>query len=121
MNKKDILVFAVFLVVALLGVLLILLTLKSGTSVAVTVDGKLTGRYALSKDREVLIEDGAGGTNLMVILDGKVYIKEANCPNQDCVRQGEISYNNESIICLPHKVVITVLNPKDEGLDEETR
>jgi len=39
----------------------------------------------------------------------------ADCPNQDCVLHKEISQSNESIVCLPHKVVVTVIKEPVEG------
>lgn len=49
------------------------------------------------------------GTNQLVIEDGNVWISEANCPNQDCVKKGKISMNGEMLVCLPHRVTVSIV------------
>ena len=49
------------------------------------------------------------GITLFLIDSGSVYMKSACCENNTCVKQGKISKEGESIICLPNKVVITVI------------
>ena len=44
-------------------------------------------------------------------------MKEADCPDKLCVHQKAISAENESIVCLPNRVVVTVTNSKKEGMD----
>ena len=80
----------------------------AGAVAVVTVDGVEQGRYALSEDCTVPIESGDGGYNLLVIADGTARITQANCGDHTCVRTGAISLTGQSIICLPHKVVIRI-------------
>ena len=42
------------------------------------------------------------------IKDGEVSVKEADCPDKICVNHKKISNVGESIICLPHKLVIEI-------------
>lgn len=51
----------------------------------------------------------AEGTNELVIQDGSVWISKADCPNQDCVQKGKISQNGEMLVCLPHRVTVSIL------------
>ena len=45
-------------------------------------------------------------------------MEEADCPDRLCVRQGAVSRVGESIICLPHELVVTVEGEEmDGGLD----
>ena len=44
-------------------------------------------------------------------------MQDASCPDQLCVDQNEISYDKESIICLPNKVVVTVTSDIESDLD----
>lgn len=46
--------------------------------------------------------------NEIVATDNKIAITEANCQDQVCVRKGEISHAGESIVCLPHKLLIQI-------------
>ena len=49
------------------------------------------------------------GTNHLMIREGKVWISEANCPNHDCVKKGTISQNGEMLVCIPHRLTVTIL------------
>ena len=82
--------------------------------VEVRVDGEVTGTYDLAKDQEIVL---GGGTNTMTIRDGKVRMTEANCPDQLCMHQKAISRNQESIICLPNKIVLQIVSPDQAELD----
>lgn len=69
-------------------------------------DGK-TYDMPLSKDATLVVESSAG-ENTIVVEGGTVRVSEANCPNLDCVHQGEISTAGQQIICLPHKLVVSI-------------
>lgn len=85
--------------------------------VTVRVDGEIAATYDLSDDREI---DLNGGSNKMKIEDGKVEMVSADCPDKLCVHQKAISKNNESIICLPNRVVLQIVNQDEAQLDAVT-
>ena len=118
MKKKrilaDILLVAGVLAAALIVFLLI--PRGGGSTVVVTVDGKEYASLPLDEDAELLIES-EGGTNLLIISGGKAYVVEADCPDRLCVRQGWIGYDGESIVCLPHKLTVTVRGGAEGRLD----
>ena len=76
--------------------------------VVVSRDGVVEERLPLSEDTRLLLKDASGNENLLVIEGGSVRLEDADCPDRLCVRQGAISRSGESIICLPHKLVITI-------------
>lgn len=87
-----------------------------GSNIVITVDGKEYGTYSLLEEQTITI--GEGDTiNIIEIKGGKAYMKEASCPDQLCVDQNEISFDKESIICLPNKVVITVISDVESDVD----
>lgn len=87
-----------------------------GSNIVITVDGKEYGTYSLLEEQTITI--GEGDTqNVIEIKGGKAYMREASCPDQLCVDQNEISFDKESIICLPNKVVITVISDVESELD----
>ena len=106
------------LIVVLLGAAFFFLR-GEGNTVTVTVDGKTFGTYSLSEDRTVEIRTGEGDQelNLLIIKDGKAYVETATCPDGICASHRSISRRGESIVCLPHKVVITVTDGQDDGPD----
>ena len=113
MNKRriaDVSVIAFFLMVSLL-LFLFLRGGKEGSEVRVMVEGKEIGVYSLSKDGEYSLN---GGTNTLIIKDGKAYMTDADCLDKLCVRQGKISRNGETITCLPNKLTVTVIDEKGE-------
>lgn len=121
MKKNELILCSVIFIFSLIGCIVFMILNRNTVYAAVSVDGKYQGRYSLAQDKELRIETGDDGWNHMIIKDGKVHVDSANCPNKDCVRQGEISLNNQSIICLPHRLTITIINPKEDELDEEAR
>ena len=75
--------------------------------VVVTVAREIYGEYALDEDRVVEIRTG-DSLNILVIQNGKAYMKEADCPDGICTAHKPIFRDGESIICLPNQVVVTV-------------
>ena len=59
----------------------------------------------------------------MQIKDGKVTMKEADCRDQICADHKAIEKSGETIVCLPHKVVIEIKseNGKEQELDGVTQ
>ena len=113
MNKKriaDASVIVFFLSISLL-LFLFLGKRKEGNEVRVMVEGKEIGVYSLSRDSEYSLN---GGTNTLIIKDGKAYMADADCPDKLCVRQGKIHRNGETITCLPNKLTITVIDEEGE-------
>lgn len=94
---------------------------KEGAYVQVMVDGEVEATYPLAKDTYVRIDYGqAEGVNILVIEDGKASVSEADCPDKLCVKQRSISKNGESIVCLPHKLVITIIGGEEAEYDDFT-
>ena len=58
-----------------------------------------------------------GHRNLLHIKDGKAYIDEANCPDKVCIDRGEVCYEGETIVCLPHKLTVTVTEGEKQEID----
>lgn len=119
MKKADFIIIGAVVVVA--AVMLIILYGSSsnfGSYVQIEIDGKITETLPLDEDEEKKITTENGGTNTLVIKDGKAKMVEANCPDGICKNYKAISRNGESIICLPHKVVVSVVdNNSDDEID----
>ena len=108
--RNDLIFIAVLLAVVVIAGLAFFLLREEGDTVIVTVDGKPYGTYPLSENRTVDIRtgDGGGQLNRLVIRDGKAFVETATCPDGICAAHKPVSRDGESIVCLPHKVVITV-------------
>lgn len=112
-KKKDFLLGGGTLVVALVLFLVMRVTgSEAGSRIQVTVDGEVYGTYSLTEDQVIEVEEG-DFYNRIRIEDGKAYMDEANCPDGYCERQGKISIGAQTIVCLPHKLVVEVLETDD--------
>ena len=115
MEKKDILLLlALLLVGGLLWFFLRPQKVDPQSTVRITVDGSVYGEYALDSYAEVNIND----TNVCVIDHGTAYMKSANCPDQICVKTKAIKTSASSIVCLPNKVVVEIVTPKDAEVSD---
>lgn len=119
-RKTDLYLIAGLLLVAVTLFVGIRLYGKMTTTEAVavvTVDGKEYGRYPLEKNHIETIHLSDGSYNTFEVKDGYVSMTDASCPDQICVNHNRISKKNETIVCLPDKVVITVENGEEAEID----
>lgn len=84
-----------------------------GNKVEITKDGKLCGTYSLDGEHKITIRDGKE-LNVVKISGGKVTMESANCKNQVCVHHSPVSRTGESIVCLPHKIVVSIKGEDNE-------
>ena len=101
----DILLIAVLL--AMTGILYLSFgrTGGQGAVAVVRVGGEVVDRYPLDQDRVVSLN---GGTNVLAIQDGAVWIQEADCPDHVCMLMGKINRSGQVITCLPNLLTVTV-------------
>jgi hypothetical protein len=87
-----------------------------GGVAVVYVDGVEETRLSLLQDTQYRVET-EHGYNIIVIKDGKSEIIDADCRDKICVNHKAISLKNESITCLPHKVVLEIEGGNDNTVD----
>ena len=80
-------------------------------------DNVLIESYSLENNGEYEINVFNEELMRISVQDGIVDVIYANCPDKLCVRQLSISKNNETIVCLPNKIVVTV---EENKIDSET-
>ena len=95
------------IIAAIFGILRLSL-MKDGDRVNVIKDGEITETYSLQKDLSVTINGENGQENELVIKDKKAYVSKANCPEKICVSHRPIGKSGETIVCLPHRLVIEI-------------
>ena len=61
-----------------------------------------------------------GHTNILLVEEGRISMKSADCPDKLCVKQGEISSGAYPIVCLPNKIVIRI-NSDNSAADAVSR
>ena len=120
--RKDLILILAVLVGAGLIAGAFALARKPGAYVRVERNGKTVALYPLNVDRREVFpeEDGSAlnsgeGTagNVLVIENGAVHMESASCPDKLCVKQGTKSQVGETIVCLPHRLVATVISAEE--------
>ena len=119
--KNDmILLMGILLTALMLWLVPLLLNKGAPAVVRILQDGQEIGTYSVLEDQTISIPYEEEGYNLLLISGGQVSVSDADCPDGLCVRQRAITRNGESIICLPHKLVIQIESKEESGLDAVT-
>lgn len=105
-HVRDFLVIAALLAVAGVAAAVTAFVARPGSYVSVRVDGEEVARYPLVQERRVTLE--YGGVNRLVIADGRAYIESADCPDKVCVHTHPITEVGQTVVCLPHRLVIVI-------------
>lgn len=82
--------------------------------VKITVNQKLYGTYELNKNQTITIQNDFG-INTIQIQNKDVWMEEADCPDGYCKEQGHISKNKQTIVCLPHKLVVEISDDSEKS------
>ena len=109
--RNDIILIVALLLVASIVMVYLFVFRDKGDTVKVTVDGKLYATYSLSDNitTDIVTGENKRQVNRLVIKDGKAYIEYATCPDGICVDHSHIFRDGESIVCLPNRVVVTII------------
>lgn len=118
MKKNDLVLIIGIAIVAIVAIIFLLWYRKEGSKVIISVRGQVYKELNLSEDQVIEIKDDEDDhTNILEIKDGYASMLEANCPDRLCVHQKSISKEGESIVCLPHQVIITIEGRESSSLD----
>ncbi len=116
LNKKDILLIVGVLVLAGGMFAVMFVMKKKGAEAVVKVNGTVYGTYRLYENQKINI-DTKYGHNVLIIRDKKIYMEDADCPDKYCISQGKIDKSNQTIVCLPHKLVVEITATNDNQGD----
>ena len=111
-TRNDIILVGAILLIAAIAFAVFKLTMQDGGYVTVSVNGDVVQTYSINDEIETTITTGDDNeqTNVLVITNGEALVKSANCPDGICFEHRPISKDGETIVCLPHKVVVAVTN-----------
>ena len=119
MKKKDFILIAVVLiaVVALFGYTKLKDANEKAAFVEVYKDNELYKEIPLDEEAEFTIKDGEH-INKVKVHDRGVEVTEANCPDKVCVKTGFITKPSQSIVCIPNKLNIKIVDSNsDDSID----
>lgn len=86
---------------------------KDGAAALVSVDGETVMELPLGKDTQVTIQGAGGGENVLVVKNGEIWCSKATCPDKLCVRQGKKRLGTDTIVCLPNRMAVTIIEEGD--------
>ncbi|MEL7569986.1 MAG: NusG domain II-containing protein [Eubacteriaceae bacterium] len=109
MKKGDKLIIIIVAAVALiaLGITLITASDANNKVVSITVDQKPYMTLPLNKDTTVTVSTQYG-SNTVEVKDGSVKVISADCPDKICVHTKAAYKVGDIIVCLPHRLIITI-------------
>ena len=106
--KKGDIVLSAFFVLLAVGLLIFAFYFKtSGKKAVVSVDGKIYGEYFLNENQTIEIATEKG-KNTLTIKNGKIEVTAADCPDGYCVDHVAVDSVGETIVCLPHRVIVEI-------------
>lgn len=118
MKKNDLYLTGIILLAALaITTGYLLFFREDGANAQITVNGEVYRTIPLDQDTTLTIPSDGGHTNILTIHDGYADITDADCPDRLCVHQKKISKKGETLVCLPHKVVISIISGKQSQTD----
>ena len=121
MKRKDgVLIIGILIVVSILALVIYGKQGIAGDTVRIMIDGELYGTYPMIGTQEIKIENEQG-YNCIIIEQGQVRMKDADCPDRYCVAHKAISKTNETIVCLPHRLVVEVHGKAVDEIDGVTQ
>lgn len=115
MKKRDAVIIAAFLAVALLGLLAVKIFAPTGNIryADIYVNEMLYEAVPLDEDAVICIDQGDGKINYVEVKDGAIFMADSTCADHLCVNQGAMSPENYEkrpmmnwIICLPNMVTV---------------
>ena len=138
-NRSDLILILAIALIGLCVLVMVTFTRKPGRMVRVSLEGREIGAYPLDKDIRLAFgpeglkkagsdagteeskETGkdSGFSNILEIRDGAADMRQADCPDKICVEHKPISKLGETIVCLPHKLVVEVVDPGSDRTGED--
>lgn len=111
MKKNDlVLIAAVLIIAAAIFITIIIYRQQNNEALyaSIVVGTSEVCRIPLNQDAYKTIET-EDGVNIIVVNNGECFVESADCYNQICVNSRSISNMGESIVCMPHKLAVTIV------------
>lgn len=102
------------------GIVLLSLRSAPGTVADIYQNGEFLQTLRLDEPVGYTLFAANGGSNTIVVQDGRICVSQATCPDQVCVNQGWVNTDATPIVCLPNQLVIQVKGG-ERDLDAATK
>lgn len=92
----------------------------SSTYASIKISGDIYKNIPIStnKNEQTFIIETPHGNNTLIVKNNSIQVKDADCHDSLCVKQGVISKVGQNIICLPHELVIEIKGDSDSTSDD---
>ncbi len=117
MKKTDLILVVIALAAAACIYLFYSAGAEKGLTAVVTVDGEWKAELPLDGGENIASIETEWGYNIVASKGGEVFVTEADCRDQICVEHKKISRVGETIVCLPHKLVVEIIGEGEEAFD----
>ena len=91
-----------------------------GAAVRITGDGGFEQLVPLGSDVTVEIAGPLGAT-VVAVTDGEARVLSSPCPHELCVKMGAVRAPGRAVVCVPNRVVVTVVGDGPTRTDAVTR
>jgi hypothetical protein len=119
LTLADKILIAVLAALSVASLFLVGLAAQPGATALIAVAGQPAIRKSLQHD-DLFILEGAAGRALIEISDASIHIRDSDCPQKLCVRQGRIRRVGEIIVCVPNKITIWIEGRRPHPFDAVT-
>ena len=109
-TKKLIIIIAAAGIICLAVYIAAVRLAPHGDIAVISVNGEEYKRIDLSKVKEPyeLRIETEYGVNIVLVEPGAISVSSADCPDKICVYQGRLTQAGLPIICMPHRLVISI-------------
>ena len=109
-TKKLIIIIAAAVIICLAVYIAAVRLAPHGDIAVISVNGEEYKRIDLSKVKEPyeLRIETEYGVNIVLVEPGAISVSSADCPDKICVYQGRLTQAGLPIICMPHRLVISI-------------
>ena len=104
LKRKEVGFFIILIIFLVIWGSLLYLQKAPGNKAAVYLNNKLETIIDLKDNKEYYFE-----SIKVIVNDNKIFVDQADCPNQICVKTPAISYVGQTIACLPNGFIIRII------------
>lgn len=109
--RNDLIILGILVV--LIGGLFLFKSKQQGAKIVIKRNDQIEGYYSLDDDQVINIDN----ENKIQIKNHEVFMIKATCPDHLCIKQGKINKKGATIVCLPHHLVVEVIEG-NEGKED---
>lgn len=117
MKRADVLLLVVLVLLAGFFILRNVMSSQETAQIIEIRQGNEEPTYVSLHEDAIIDLSRDGKINVIQVKDGSVHMIEANCRDHLCVKKGHITKVGDSIVCLPHRLAISILGEEEGEID----